>query len=224
MLDLVVAFWLIGKRWWLSSTTGPWFNRFKVATHIHVKLADFFSKPLPHCQAFGHLFLFELFHKTWEAAVVILKCEDEKTAENAEISASEEEVLFYVSGYIVKSLCKKWKGGNSWDEIYPKLVISNEDCKSSSWLTCKDRGGLLKPSDNMFTLMKSMEIEIRKCVNLASMHSLAMHKNTLRESVSFESDWRWKVPTSATSHCRVVHDNERVFCAENDEEAKTEIC
>ena len=40
------------------------FNRFKVATHIHVKLADFFSKPLRHCRAFGHLFLFELFHKT----------------------------------------------------------------------------------------------------------------------------------------------------------------
>ena len=49
-----------------------------------------------------HIFLFELFHKTLEAAVVIMKCEEEKTAEIGEISASEEEVLYYVSGYIVK--------------------------------------------------------------------------------------------------------------------------
>ena len=31
-----------------------------------------------------------------------MKCEEEKTAEIGEISASEEEVLYYVSGYIVK--------------------------------------------------------------------------------------------------------------------------
>ena len=169
------------------------FHRFKAATDIHVKLADFFSDPLRHCRAFGHIFLFELFHRTLEAAVVIMKCEEEQNAEIGEISASEEEVLYYVSGYIVKSMCKKWKGKNSWDEIYSKLVTSHEECKSSSWLTRIDRGGLLKPSDNMFSLIKSMEIEIRKSVNPASMHSTAMHKNTLRESVlgSFLTQFHW---------------------------------
>ncbi|CAG2249448.1 unnamed protein product [Mytilus edulis] len=87
--------------------------------------------------------------------------------EQSQLTGNDQSILFYIAGYIVYSLRKRF----SRYSVHKLGVISNFTIKSDSqnfvtkyskWYNIQDRGGLQKPCDTLFLLVREMELIVRK--------------------------------------------------------------
>ncbi|KAL5235623.1 hypothetical protein ACI65C_003033 [Semiaphis heraclei] len=73
--------------------------------------------------------------------------------ENSEpFNEIELDCAQYVAGYVA----------NRFSNKYPELIKQIDDKTVSCWTSCKSRGGLKLPSDNMMVAVKKLEVEFQK--------------------------------------------------------------
>ena len=99
------------------------------------------------------------------------------------ITENDQSILYYIAGYIVRSLKKKYhrcpnisyvndltnaSGGHSFVSKYDK------------WYTIQSRGGLQKPSDDFFLLVRELETVVRKNTK-TNLDATALLVNPLKE-------------------------------------------
>ena len=143
------------------------FQLYKSQTGFHTRLAATLGVPVPHARAFIHMFLLGLFNRILDEAIIILKCETEQVLKPEDLSETDQEVLFYVSGFVIKSMSSTWKGNQeALARIELKMTGSWASNPYNKWLVCVNRGGLKQPSEDMFYLIRNLELECRKHVNL----------------------------------------------------------
>lgn len=88
--------------------------------------------------------------------------------EQSALSTNDQTILYYIAGYIVNVLLKRYAKHCS-----KKLsCVSNFTLSSESqgfvkvydkWYNIQNRGGLKKPCDAMFLLVRELEVIVRKC-------------------------------------------------------------
>jgi len=100
--------------------------------------------------------------------------------ESVSVSDNDITVLFYISGYIIRALEKKKysKIKNSGLKQTKMKIMRNVQCNSTAesftnkfdkMHTLKDRGGLRKPCDNFFFLIREFKnitwgsVDCKKC-------------------------------------------------------------
>jgi hypothetical protein len=118
--------------------------------------------------------------------------DSEMSKEN--LSNSEQQILMYISGYILHSLqkmCNKIKSKNYYEMnvlIRNVLSISHKTpqpatfvSKYKKWTETLDRGGLTMPNDDFFLLIRNMELVMKSHV-----HGSVVSKDLLLHSVCSE--------------------------------------
>ncbi|KAK6196392.1 hypothetical protein SNE40_001626 [Patella caerulea] len=103
--------------------------------------------------------------------------EKSSEVEPTDISFSDQSVLFYIAGFIVHAL-------NNKKIVCEKFVSATGEKyirKFQSWSDRINRGGLKIPSDNFYLLIRNMECEMRKHVNLEKLSSTTLLCLKLKE-------------------------------------------
>ena len=112
-------------------------------------------------------------------------------SEHETISDSDQNILFYVCGFIARSLKKRYSRSKSAcpkkKKCLEKLVLKSPNStfisRFSNWMSKNDRGGLLYPCDDSFLLVREFEMSIRKHVNLQNLSAKTLLCDNLKEHV-----------------------------------------
>ena len=113
-------------------------------------------------------------------------------------SKEEEEIVYYVSGYIVYSLIKRYtrlsaantkhKGYRDIFQLLGSLRTENSDLAGNSlseyakkWTQIQSRGGLIEVNDDMFLFIKRIECVVRGILNVKLI--IAYKNEDLREVI-----------------------------------------
>ena len=98
-----------------------------------------------------------------------IKERDHHEVQKELLSYEEKNVIRFIGGYILRALNKKME--RSLQPLKKELLLCLSDLleddtatydESCDWLDIKDRGGLTRVSHNMFLLISSMEIVVKK--------------------------------------------------------------
>lgn len=97
---------------------------------------------------------------------------NKSTSETSTFSDQDNKVLYYIAGFILCGLEKKYNkvlNKALREKKLKSLCMLEKDTsegsfweKYSTWLDKKNRGGLKKPCDNFFLLVREFELEVRK--------------------------------------------------------------
>ena len=108
---------------------------------------------------------------------------------NCSLSDTDQEVVMYVSGYLLQALkkqCLRFKA-DGMKELIEGLLNKNQNGKVSfctkyrEWTVKVDRGGLLHPCDDFFLLIRNMEIAVNRHISSQSLSQDLLLKTTLIE-------------------------------------------
>lgn len=112
--------------------------------------------------------------------------------ETETLSENDQKVLFYVSGFVIHALKKRYskiseeQGRlqmlNVMDSMTAKQCDEDFLKKYRSFLEKKNRGSLQHPCDNFFLLLRSMEIVVRKSTS-GKLSSHTLNKCALKEHI-----------------------------------------
>lgn len=119
---------------------------------------------------------YHYFIRLWESkyptTANITKCITETTY----ISYDEENAVWYIGGFIIRKVRRKIKALDVKDDLLAMLekFEGKEDMEDESltgddeesvdtkkWITLIDRGGLVKCSNNFYSFLRSVELEIK---------------------------------------------------------------
>ena len=86
---------------------------------------------------------------------------------HSQISENDQSILYYIGGYIVRSLRKKYtqfsvKKLSLLNNFTQKTDCLNFVAKYEKWYSTQNRGGLQKPSDSLFLLVRELEAVVRR--------------------------------------------------------------
>ncbi|CAG2231975.1 unnamed protein product [Mytilus edulis] len=91
------------------------------------------------------------------------------TSNQEKLTENDQSILYYIAGYTIRALQKRYTRYST-----KKLSVINKFTDNSSgvnfvkqydkWYKTQDRGGLQKPSDSLFLLIRELETIIRKTV------------------------------------------------------------
>ena len=120
--------------------------------------------------------------------ITLVKSDSEK--EQSTVSVNDQSILFYIAGFIIKALKKGYYLVTSKNLTIIDKLVSHSDPSSfvtsySEWFNKQDRGGLQKPSDNLFLLMRELENIVRKSISdryCSSSLTLVPLKESIMES------------------------------------------
>ncbi|XP_052278876.1 uncharacterized protein LOC127877232 [Dreissena polymorpha] len=136
-------------------------------------------------------FVLELVGEIFKSFVELGAQSSKNTSEV--ISENDSKVLFYISGYLISTLLKRYsKVKNPTEREHKKDVMKSLVNKSSektftekysTMIDYKNCGGLKKPSDNFFFMIREFENVVRKSVDHESIHSKSFLKDELREEI-----------------------------------------
>lgn len=159
---------------------------------------------------FLQIFMMELTSAILKNLASTMK--NESTDEAKTLSENDQKVLFYVSGFVLHALKKRYnkiKQGLDRQEMLTVIQsMTAKQCnenfvkKYASLLEKKNRGGLQHPCDNFFLLLRSMEIVTRKHTSgKLSSHALSKCalKEHIMESYMVKHYMEKLVPTTETS-------------------------
>ena len=100
-----------------------------------------------------------------------------KELEVETLSDNDNQVIFYICGYIIHALKKRYykiKRHSKRDRLLSSLdnllSTDNEDLPVSDWMKAMNRGGLKKPSDKFYKLMVQVEKWLRESVHTENLH------------------------------------------------------
>ena len=103
------------------------------------------------------------------------------------ISDNDQSIFYYIAGYILRSLHKKYLRYSKHElSLVDKFSVNSENHnfvqKYDRWYKIQDRGGLQKPCDTFFLLVRELELIVRKSVTAKlSAHSLLL--GPLKENI-----------------------------------------
>ena len=170
------------------------FQQYKARMNLHTVLADTIGVPPLQARVFMHLFIFELFTRVIEEAVLVLKVGHEEFLEKEQLTQTDQEVLYYISGFIIKSLKSRWRGSSSdFIPIETKMSAPWPSNPFTQWLTRINRGGLKQPSQNMYYLIRNLELESQKHFSKEDLSSFSMDRPVMKEKMmdSFMTQYYW---------------------------------
>lgn len=112
------------------------------------------------------------------------------------VSDNDRHVLFYICGFIIHALKKRYMKRK---DTAPQLLVlldsfyadNNEKSSSSEWTEMLDRGGLKKPCNQFFVLFTQVERWIREVIDGNKLHanSLVDLKDKLIEYRLLRVSW-----------------------------------
>ena len=90
-----------------------------------------------------------------------MKSDSEK--EQSTVSVNDQSVLFYIASFIIQALKKRYYVVSSKNLTInrPFIIVTSY----SEWFNKQDRGGLQKPSNNLFLLVRELENIVRKSLS-----------------------------------------------------------
>jgi hypothetical protein len=163
----------------------------RLSEDIQHLVEDMKQKDIPHpdeMNNFVQVFLMNMTKCLLENMTKMLKKECNKDCTN--ISDNEQKVLFYISGYIIHALHRKYARSGTLNKQKLNHVLGFSTDKSSettkkyaSMLENKDKGGLKLPKDNLFYMIRSMERVVSKNVDMKSLIQQSLDKTTLKETL-----------------------------------------
>lgn len=108
-----------------------------------------------------------------------------------QISTMDQQILYYISGFIVANLKKKCRRMTSAHREGRLQLLEKLSCKAENssfvtkfdaWLRKNSRGGLLRPTDSFYLLVRELEIVIRKIPDYSHSHISCKVKESMMES------------------------------------------
>ena len=124
---------------------------------------------------------------------LVENCEKKSDRKSESLSENDNTVLYYISGYIIRALEKKYnkiKNQVKRERKTEKVRSLRSDQPTKSFtdkytrlLEIKDRGGLRKPSDEFFFLIREFENVVRTNVNMDNLHAGMLKKDKLKEVI-----------------------------------------
>ncbi|CAC5363148.1 unnamed protein product [Mytilus coruscus] len=128
--------------------------------------------------------------------------------QQSNLSTNDQSILYYIAGFIIKALKKRYSCvSTNKSSIVSKLLNSTNNTTFvntyGKWFTKQDRGGLQKPCDTFFFLVRELEMIVRKSISppySASSLSLQPLKESFMESfmVKYYTDIMFKGETCDT--------------------------
>jgi hypothetical protein len=118
----------------------------------------------------------------------------ESSVSSTELSEQEQQVIFYISGFVICALQKRLKrlksdekealiNGLKLMQLNKTNTESTVSAKFSVWTNKLDRGGLKIPSDDMFFLIREFENQFRKEVKETNLTQNALETTVLKETI-----------------------------------------
>ena len=159
-----------------------------ILTNINFELELRLAKM--YAQRFLTCFTTTYFHRQLQLLDV------QQQMDNAVISKNDKEVLFYICGYILHALKKRYlKSKVKHSDLLNMLehLFSNDQKRNdySEWTDKLDRGGLKRPGEKFFRLIVQIERWVRDVVSIPNLHtnSLVNLKEKLCDYALLRSSW-----------------------------------
>ena len=100
-------------------------------------------------------------------------------------SKQDEEVLMYISGYIIKCIKKKSVHSPNMDEVITNFLLLSDKASEHNvpreWTVKLDRGGLCHPSDDFFLLVRNLDLIVSGHISTSSLSSDMVLKSVLTD-------------------------------------------
>ena len=113
---------------------------------------------------FLQMFFKDIVGELFTEQIKLVKSDSEK--EQSTVSVNDQSILlFYIAGFIIKALKKRYYVVSSKNLTIIDKLVSHSDSSSfnsnSEWFNKQDRGGLQKPSDNFYLLVRELKNIVR---------------------------------------------------------------
>ncbi|XP_063412543.1 uncharacterized protein LOC134695255 [Mytilus trossulus] len=155
---------------------------------------------------FIQLFIEDIIGEIFVQQIKVVK--QASDTQQSHLSTNDQSILYYIAGFIIKALKKRYScASTNKSSIVSKLLNSTNNTTFvttyGKWFTKQDRGGLQKPCDTFFFLVRELETIVRKCISppySASSLSLQPLKESFMESfmVKYYTDIMFKGETCDT--------------------------
>ncbi|CAC5389785.1 unnamed protein product [Mytilus coruscus] len=91
------------------------------------------------------------------------------TTDQEKLTENDQSILYYIAGYTIRALQKRYTRYSTKKLSVINKFTDNSSCvnfvkRYDKWYKTQDRGGLQKPSDSLFLLIRELETVIRKTV------------------------------------------------------------
>ncbi|XP_062597802.1 uncharacterized protein LOC134259219 [Saccostrea cucullata] len=112
--------------------------------------------------------------------------------QSKELSQNDQQILFYICGFIVRSLKKKSFRKKKEDRDERLQMLEKLTCEKNNssfiaefdkWLTKSTRGGLLRPTDAFYLLVRELENTIRTIVDFDNLQSISLNSCEVKEKM-----------------------------------------
>lgn len=140
---------------------------------------------------FSQLVMIDLIGEMCKAQTAFLQKKSDQQQET--ISDNDQTVLFYICGYLIKSLTRRYgrcRGKPEQLQCIQSFVASGADGHGKAFLkkfenmiTMKDRGGLSRPCGNFYLLVRECEIITRSLVDTNNLAHDSMLVAPLKEKI-----------------------------------------
>jgi hypothetical protein len=106
------------------------------------------------------MFFEDIVGEHFTEQIKLVKSDSEK--EQSTVSVNDQSILFYIAGFIIKALKKRYYVVSSKNLTIMDRLVSHSDSSwfvnsYSEWFNKQDRGGLQKPSDNFYLLVRRVK-------------------------------------------------------------------
>jgi len=144
-------------------------HRILIESDFRMSLSGYLSTLLSLSAKPSKTFVMHFFMKLIECILRSVKLADEDHVVK-KLSDEDNQVIFFIAGYLLKRVknaaCRQYRGCENYKHFIPFLEFvqrKNEDNDSSfvakyqKWLDKIDRGGLLRPCDEFFFMIRQFE-------------------------------------------------------------------
>ncbi|KAJ8307581.1 hypothetical protein KUTeg_014867 [Tegillarca granosa] len=168
------------------------FHKMRLSSELHESCLKTFSES--NCSEseiinFVQWFLLDLIN---ELLVQQLKAEQKKSSDShGELSDNDQRILFYICGFIIRSIKKRYlRSKSETNQLKLKFVLKliSDSATTTSfvkkyagWFDKKNRGGLYKPCDNFYLLVRELETVMRKNVDIDNLSAKSLLVTKLKE-------------------------------------------
>ena len=157
-------------------------NRYGLGLHsLHLPMnTQEFGMKLKHQSSVLSFYVtYHYFIHLWESKYPTTANNRKCITETTYLSYDEENAIWYIGGYIIRKVRRKIKALDVKDDLLAMLekfeekedteedesLTGDDDDEESvdtkKWITLIDRGGLVKCSNNFYSFLRSVELEIK---------------------------------------------------------------
>ena len=132
----------------------------------------------PHSSVLSFYVTYHYFIRLWESKYPTSANNTKCITETKHLSYDEENAIWYIGGYIIRKARRKIKVLDNKDDLLAMLekfeekkdtaedesLTGDDDddaVDTKKWISLIDRGGLVKCSNNFYSFLRSVELEIK---------------------------------------------------------------